>query len=240
MINTTEIAPDIHRISFWDEEDLLEAKLIFPGATYNLFLVNATQPAIIETMFRRTFRRVRDEVKKIVDPAKLRYIVVPHHEGDSSGAVNEWLEEAPQATALCSELCAVLSLRDFADREPRVVADNEVVDLDSHRIRFFVTPQVNQWDSLMLYEETTKTFFPNDLFSGLGTEIVTPADRSEAAMAAARHLGYQADDRASLLRAIDKFAKLDIKVMACMHGPAITGHIDTLIRTFRDTAITVP
>lgn len=190
-------------------------------------------------MFRRTFARMREEVTKIVDPAKLRYIVVPHHEGDSSGAVNEWLEAAPQARVVCSELCAVLSLRDFAEREPRVVGDGEVLDLGSHRLRFFMTPQVNQWDSLMLYEETTKTFFPNDLFSGLGTEVVTSADRSEAALAAARHLGYQADDRASLVRAIDKFAKLEIRVMACMHGPAITGHIDKLIGTCRDTPIAV-
>lgn len=189
MIQTTEIAKGIYRIAMWEEEDLLQAGLLFPGATYNMFLIHADLPAIIETMFRRSFQRLYGRVKEILDPARLRYIIVPHHEGDSSGAVNDWLGVAPDAIPLCSELCAVLSLRDFADREPRVLKDSEVIDLGSHRLRFLMTPQVNQWDSLMVYEETTKTLFPNDLFSSMGVEVVTTEDRSAIALAAARELG---------------------------------------------------
>ncbi len=68
--------------------------------------------------------------------------------GQSSGAVNEWLAAAANAVAVCSELCALLSLRDFASKEPRVVNDGEVIDFGSHRLRFLMTPQVNQWNSL--------------------------------------------------------------------------------------------
>lgn len=153
MINTTEIANRIYRVSFWNEEDL--AGILVPGATYNLFLIAADRPAIIETMFRRTFKRLYETIGKILDPRSLRYIVVPHHGGDSSGAINEWLAAVPNAIAVCSEICAVLSLRDFADKEPMVVSDGQVVDLASHRLRFLITPQINQWDSLMVYEETT-------------------------------------------------------------------------------------
>ncbi|MGH7771393.1 MAG: hypothetical protein ACREQA_04075 [Candidatus Binatia bacterium] len=166
-------------------------------------------------------------------------MIVPHHEGDSSGAVNEWLRVAPDAQALCSELCAVLSLRDFCDKEPRVVADGEVVDLGSHRLRFVITPMVNQWDSLMVYEETTGTLFPNDLFSSLGTDITTGEDQSLVALKTAQELGYQANDRASLVRALDKIGQLNISVVAPMPGPAITAHIDKLIRTFRENTLSV-
>jgi len=237
MIDSTEIARGIFRISMWDEEDLLKAKLLWPGATYNMFLIHGDKPAIIQTMLRRSFRRLRDRVKSILGSGEVSYIVVPHHEGDSSGAVNEWAEAAPGAEILCSELCAALSLRDFSDKEPRVVADNEVVDLGSHRLRFFMTPQVNQWDSLMVYEEATGTLFPNDLFSAMGTHVTTDLDHSEAALGAARHLGYQADDRASLKRALDWIEKLDVKLIAPMHGPAVTAHLDKLLRTFRGQAL---
>jgi flavorubredoxin len=237
MIQTTEIAKGIYRIGMWDEADLVKAKILWPGATYNLFLVKAKQPAIIQTMFRRSFTRLRDHLKKNLDPAKLRYIVVPHHEGDSSGAVNEWVRAAPKATILCSELCAALSLRDLSKKEPRVVADGEVVDLGTHRLRFLLTPQVNQWDSLMVYEETTGTLFPNDLFSSFGTEAVTDQDHSVAALGAARELGYQADDRQSLGRALDKLASLTIKIIAPMHGPTVTAHVDDMLRAFRDNAL---
>jgi flavorubredoxin len=239
MLITTEIARGIHRVAFWDEPDLVSGGLVFPGTTINLFVIAADRPTLIHTGLRRSFKRVHDRLQDIVDPAKLSYVVIPHHEGDSSGAINLWLEAAPRAVPLCSELCASLSLRDFADKEPRVVADDEVVDLGSHRLRFLITPQVNQWDSLMVYEETTRTLFPNDLFSSMGTEITTSQDHSTVALASARELGYQPDDRRQLLRALDKISPLDINVIATMHGPAVTARIDTLIRTFRDNYLSI-
>ncbi|HZS66985.1 MAG TPA: hypothetical protein VFA72_07725 [Burkholderiales bacterium] len=235
MIDRTEIAPGIHRISFWDEPDW--AAISFPGASYNLYLIAAEKPAIIQTLFRRTFPRISAAVAEVVDPARLEYVVVPHHEGDSSGAVNEWLSAAPRATALCSKLCAVLSLADFAEREPRIVGDGEVVDLGSHRLRFLETPQVNQWDSLMVYEETTRTLFPNDLFSTMGIDIATDRAIGAEALEVARHLGYQPDDRASLERALDRIAALDLAVVALMHGPTLTGHFPELFRAFRDNSL---
>lgn len=237
MIDVTEIAEGIYRISMWDEEDLIKAGILWPGATYNMYLIKAERPAIVQTMYRRSFQRLRDRVRAIVDPARLSYIVVPHHEGDSSGALNEWLAAAPGAVALCSELCAGLSLRDFADCEPRVVKDDEVVELGPHRLRFLITPQVNQWDSLMVYEETTRTLFPNDLFSNWGVEVTTTEDRSQAALDAARELGYQPNDRAGLERALDKIAPLPVKVLAPMHGPAIIGHYDRFVRAFRENSL---
>lgn len=235
MVNATEIARGIHRISFWDEPDL--AGIIFPGASYNLYLIAAEQPAIIQTMFRRTFARVRAKVREILDPTSLRYIVVPHHEGDSSGAINEWLAVAPRAVPICSELCAVLSLRDCANKEPMVVTDGQVIDLGSHRLRFLLTPQVNQWDSLMVYEETTGTLFPNDLFSMMGVEIRTDRDMSRDSLQAAREVGYQADDRVGLTRALDKIEAVDVKVIALMHGPTLTGHFEKLFRSFRENSL---
>jgi flavorubredoxin len=233
MIDRTEIAKGIHRISFWDEAEW--APISFPGASYNLYLIAATKPAIVQTLFRRTFGRIRKAVDEVSDARQLAYIVVPHHEGDSSGAINEWLAAAPRAQTLCSELCAVLSLRDLADRELTIVKDGEVVDLGSHKLRFIMTPQVNQWDSLMVFEETTGTLFPNDLFSMLGTEIVTDRDVSREILAAAQQLGYQPNDRDCLLKALDAIAALPVKVIAPMHGPVLRGHFPALLRTYRDS-----
>lgn len=239
MIQTTEIARGIYRISFWEEPDLLKAGMIFPNVAYNLYLIAATKPAIVQTMFRRAFARLRGAVASIVDPSTLHYIVVPHHEGDSSGAVNEWLREAPGAVALCSDLCATLSLRDFADREPRAVADGEVLDLGSHRLRFLRTPQVDHVDSLMTYEETTRTLFPNDLFSAFGTDkTMDDAGHGQATLAAARQVGYMPDDRINIDRALDAIEKLGAERIAPMHGPTITGHFKELVRPFRECSPT--
>ena len=238
MLDVREIARDIYRVALGEEQDLIQGGLLWPGVTLNLFVIQAEKPCIIQTGLRRAFARLRDRVREVVEPMKLRYIVVPHHEGDSSGALNEWEALAPQAEILCSELCASLNLRDFSDREPRVVKDGQVVDLGTHRLRFFMTSQVNQWDSLMLFEETTGTLFPNDLFSSLGLGAVTCEDTSRVALEAARQLGYQPNDPSAVGHALDKIAGLLVKVLATMHGPTVIGQFDKLVRTFRDNSLT--
>jgi len=233
MIDVTEIAAGIHRVSLFNEEDLIEAGIAWPDVSYNMFVFGGGTPAILETLYRKTFARVRSRVGELVDLAALGYVVVPHHEGDSSGALNEWLAAAPEASVLCSELCAGLNLRDYSDRAPRVVAEGEVVDLGTHRLRFIMTPHINQWDSLMVYEEKTRTLFPNDLFSHPGVAVTTRQDPSEAALGAARHLGYQPNDRTSLLATLNKLAPLSVDAIANMHGPTVYGHFERLVSTFR-------
>jgi flavorubredoxin len=89
----------------------------------------------------------------------------------------------------------------------------------------------------MVYEETTGTLFPNDLFSSLGTEVVFAGDRSPGALKAAREIGYQPNDRVALDRALEKIAALRLVVVAPMHGPALTGHLGELMRAFRENSL---
>ncbi len=39
-----------------------------------------------------------------------------------------------------------------------------MIDLGKHKLRFLETPHVHHWDSMMLFDETTKSVFPSDLF----------------------------------------------------------------------------
>jgi flavorubredoxin len=238
MIDVTEIASGVYRVSLFNEDDMVKAGIFWPDVSYNMFVINGAKTAIVGTMYRKSFARIRQRVAEILDVPKLDYVVVPHNEADPSGALNEWIAGSPKAAVLCSEMCAVLNLRDMLDREPRVVKDDEVVDLGTHRLRFVMTPHINQWDSMMVYEETTKTLLPNDLFSHAGTSVSTKVDPTEAALGAARHLGYQPNDRASLLAALEKIGKLDVHTIANMHGPTVYGHFDKLVKTFRTSELT--
>jgi hypothetical protein len=38
------------------------------------------------------------------------------------------------------------------------------LDLGQHKLRVLETPHVHHWDSMMLFEEKTKSVFPSDLF----------------------------------------------------------------------------
>jgi flavorubredoxin len=43
-------------------------------------------------------------------------------------------------------------------------ADGEVLDLGRHKLRFLETPHVHHWDSMMVFDETSRSVFPSDLY----------------------------------------------------------------------------
>ena len=232
MFSTTEIADRIYRISMFDEADVTAAGLVLP-ASYNMFVVASDEPVLINTMMRKTFDRFHQQVREIIDPSSLRYLVVSHQESDTLGAINEWLDVAPAAVPLSTELCAVLSLRDLSDRDVRTVDNDEVLDLGSHRLRFLHSPYVNQWDSMLVAEEVTATLFPNDLFACPAPGDVLDVDPTELCLMAAREFGYMPNDRACLDRALDAIEKCRPRRIAPMHGPVLTSCLDALIQAFR-------
>ena len=68
------------------------------------------------------FDEVKEAVSKVVDPQKIRNIVVPHLEGDECGGLNKFLAAAPNAVSVCSPVGSS-SIRDFTEQEPQVVND---------------------------------------------------------------------------------------------------------------------
>ena len=58
---------------------------------------------------------------------RLRWIGFSHVEADECGALNHWLAAAPQATPLCGQVAAMVSIGDLADRAPRALADGETL-----------------------------------------------------------------------------------------------------------------
>ena len=75
----------------------------------------------------------------------------------------------------------------MADRPPRVLVDNEVVDIGGKRFRHIDTPHVpHGWDAGVMHEETTATLLCRDLFARRGggpplteNDIVGPAMKAE-------------------------------------------------------------
>ena len=87
MPNLTEIAPDLFRISVFAEVFNLQ---------FNHFLVRDEEPLLFHTGLRGMFPEVREQLAKVIDPAKLRWIAFSHFESDECGALNEWLSSGAQ------------------------------------------------------------------------------------------------------------------------------------------------
>ena len=219
--NIMEIAPDIYRISTFHPDF---------GIQFNQFLIKDDEPFIMHTGMKKMFPVTREAVASLIEPAKLRWIGFSHFESDECGALNEWLNIAPNAQAVCSFVGAMVTVNDFADRPARALADNEVFAIGSHRLKFLATPHLpHGWDAGLFFEERDKTLLCSDLFFHPGdpeplteSDVVGRASTSiTEGMAGplANDMPYTPYTDATLRRLAD----LEPRTLALMHGTSFRG-----------------
>jgi flavorubredoxin len=211
--STHEIADRIYRLSTCVPDAA-------PGGfTFNQFLVDADEPLLFHTGPRRMFPLVSQAIARIVPLERLRWITFGHVESDECGAMNEFLCVAPRAEVAHGAIGCMVSLDDLCDRAPRKLADGEVIDLGSKRVRHIDTPHVpHNWEARVLFEETTRTLFCGDLFTHAGDgPALTAADIVEPALAAETLFCYSALSPLTA-RTIRHLATLEPRTLAIMHG----------------------
>jgi glyoxylase-like metal-dependent hydrolase (beta-lactamase superfamily II) len=130
--------------------------------------------------------------------------------------------------------CTV-SVNDLADRPPRPLADGEVLEIGSKRMRRLETPHVpHGWDAGLYYEETTSTLLCGDLFTAIGTSpALTEHELVGPALAAEDVFGATCLTPATgpTMRAL---ADLEPRTLALMHGPSYNGDCATALRDLAD------
>jgi len=165
----TEIAPDHYAISIYVQEFNLR---------FNHFLIKDEEPLLFHTGMKQMFPLVREAVARVIDPSTIRWVSFSHFEADECGALNDWLAVAPRAQPVCGMVGALVSVNDYAVRQARVLAHDEILKTGTYRLRFRQTPHVpHNWEAGMLFEEVTRTLLCSDLFSHEGDiEPVTESD----------------------------------------------------------------
>lgn len=195
------------------------------GFTFNQFLIAAAEPLLFHTGMRKTFPLVRDAVRAVLPPERLRYIGFSHVEGDESGAVDEWLALAPRAQLVCSQVGAMTFASDVSDRDVVALGHGQEIDLGGHRVTWFDAPHVpHGWECGFLGEVSTRTLFCGDLFTQGGDNPVPLTERdvlgpSEADRAQMDYFSHGKDTRLHL----ERMASFEPRVLACMHGSAFAG-----------------
>lgn len=233
MITNSESGTSVHEIASGIYR--INTPVSLPGNmqfNFNQYLIADEAPMLFHTGPRRMFALVSEAIGSVLPLENLRYIGVSHFEADECGSLNELLAVAPQAEAVGSQVAAMVSLGDYADRPPRALADGEELSLGEHVIRWIDTPHVpHGWDCGLMLETTTSTFFCGDLFTqgGSGEQALTESDilgPSEAFRGAMDYFAH-APETASTL---ERLAALEPETLACMHGSAWRGDCAGLVR----------
>ena len=221
MTTITEIAPDTYRVSIYVPEIDFQ---------FNHMLIIDDEPLLFATGSNAMFPLMREAVATVIDPVRLRWIGFGHFEGDECGSLNQWLELAPQARAVCGYLGGLLNINDFALRPARTLKPEDVLVTGKYRYRFCPTPHLpHGWDAGVLFEETKRTLLCSDLFFHSGNvEALTGDTLVDRAQAEMRSLegGPLADAipyTSQTKRILYRLADLQPQLLATAHGSSFAG-----------------
>jgi flavorubredoxin len=221
MTNIDEIAPDVFRLSVYVPEIDMQ---------FNHFLIRDDEPLLFHAGLRSMFPLLRDAVSTLIDATRIRYVAWSHFESDECGALNDWLQIAPQAEPVCTLVGKLVSVDDFSIRPARGMTADDVLSTGKYRYRFYPSAHIpHGWDAGILFEETQKTLLCSDLFHHFGnaaaltsSDLIGPTKQAMQTMQLGPLAGYMPYTRATegVLR---RLAKLKPETLAVMHGSSHRG-----------------
>ena len=170
-----KIADGIQAVSVNAEGFLFEGMWDLPyGVSINSYVVGQKEVALIDGICG--WDKTREGLDLFLTEAGIRlenikYVILNHMEPDHT----DWLE-AIQAIhtdfeIYCSKQAADLVGHFYGRTEGiHVIKDGETLELaDGHKLTFLSAPGVHWPDTIMTFEETTKTLFSCDNFGGFGS-----------------------------------------------------------------------
>jgi flavorubredoxin len=221
MYKINEIAPDVFRISIFVPQIQMQ---------FNHFLIRDDEPLLYHAGLKQMFSVLRDAVDTLMDSRQIRWIGFSHFEVDECGALNEWLQIAPSAQAVCSESGAIVNMIDFAIRPAVAMKHNAVFQTGKYKYRFISTPHLpHGWDAGVMFEESNKTLLCSDLFHQNG-DLVALTDKDILEAHKSTMMNYEKgplmdytpyNHKTSGL--LHQLAALNPKTIATMHGSSFFG-----------------
>lgn len=207
------------------------------GTTYNSYLIVDEKIVLVDTVKKTFFGEMLDNISKVLDPAKIDYILSNHVEMDHSGAIEDMLEIAPNAKIITSVQGKRGLKKHFRkDWHFMVVKSGDTLNIGSRELHFVHTPMVHWPDSMVTYIGEDKLLLPNDAF---GQHIASPErfdDEMEWGILKEEAAKYYANIvmpySKQVNRALDALSGLDIDMIAPSHGIIWRGSIPRILAQY--------
>lgn len=208
----SEIRDGIYRISGFVKDY---------GISFNQFLIDDEHPTLIHTGPIGMYKHVEEKVKEVIPLDKLKYFAFLHFESDEYGGMA--FLNSRNVKLLCSDLSSKLNLTGWFNVPCDHISfwEGETLKTGKRMLRFIMTPHVHHWDSMMMFEETTKSLFTSDLFIQPGNNApVTSDDLSESMIGLYKAVGIFASEK-PVRQTTKRLEKLSPEMVFPMHGSCI-------------------
>lgn len=209
------------------------------GTTYNSYVVKGEKIALIETVKERYSDQFLENLKYVVDPEEISYIIVNHSEPDHTGALAKVLEYTKNATVVGSKP-AIQFLKDIVNKDfsAKVVSDGDVINLGGKKLRFIMAPFLHWADSMFTYLEEDKILFTCDAFGChfCGSHILE--SKLEDFLEAQKYYFnvIMSPFSSYVIEAAEKIKDLEIEIIATGHGPILNHRPWMHVDRFRNWA----
>lgn len=222
--------------------DLFESQYKVPeGMSYNSWVIVDEHVAVLDTADQRRTQEWLANLTEALNGRHVDYLVVHHMEPDHAANIARLAELYPEMKIVLSAAALKMVPNFFPEAgiESRcqVVKEGDTLSLGEHTLQFIAAPMVHWPEVLMSYEQKEKILFAADGFGKFGAiqnekfnADGTPADW--ACEARRYYFNIVGKYGMQVQNVLKKASALDIRVIAPLHGPVLTGDLTPYLRLY--------
>lgn len=139
------------------------------GVSYNSYLIVDEKVALIETVKGPWSEEWQKNIREIIDPAKIDYIILNHMEPDHTSSLPDIAKIATNATMVHTNKAADMQKSFYEiSLEEKTVEDLEELSLGKKTLKFVHAPFLHWPETMMTYIVEDEILFSCDAFGAFG------------------------------------------------------------------------
>lgn len=240
MNKPLEISDNVYFIGVFDP-DIRTFDIIMKtanGTSYNAYLIKTDEGVIIVDGVKREFQEeFFDKIEQLCSYDEIKYVICHHLEPDHAGSIPELIHRASDAKVLISPQATAMlkALTNIETIKFETVWTNKQICLGNKTIQFLTTPYLHWPETMSSYIQENQLLFSGDVFGShycdkrLFDDLV--GDFSYSFQYYYDHI--MRPFKSYVLNAINLYDKLDIKMIATLHGPILRENPTHYIDAYR-------
>ncbi len=162
-----KIKPDIYWVGAidWAIRDF-HGYVTTNGTTYNNYIVLDEQITLFDTVKHTFSKTTIDNIKSLVEPSKIKNIIINHIENDHVTSLDDIMALSPDAKIYITEKGkkGLARFFDISKWDINVVKTGDTLNIGKRNLLFLETPMLHWPDSMMTYIKEDKLLISQDGF----------------------------------------------------------------------------
>jgi flavorubredoxin len=195
------------------------------GTTYNAYLIIDDKIALVDTVLGSFADELIENIRQVIPPEKIDYVIANHVETDHSGALPALMKLCSKAKVLGTAKCKEGLYKNYYENwDFQVVKTGDVLKLGKRTLTFLEAPMIHWPDSMFTYCPQEQLLMPNDAFGqhlATNERFADEVDQCSLWDEAAKYYGNILWPLgAIILKKIEEVSKMNlpIKIIAPSHG----------------------